>query len=34
MDKLGSETELMINTTKKITKIKLEYILILSDFFL
>ena len=33
MDKLGNEAHLMINTTKNITKSKLEYILILNEVF-
>ena len=34
MGKLGNETHLMINTTKNITKSKLEYILIPNNFLL
>ena len=34
MDKLGNETHLMINTTKNIMKIKLEYVTIPNDNFL
>ena len=34
MDKLSNETHLMINTTKNITKSKLEYISIPNDFVL
>ena len=33
MDKLGNEAHSMINTTKNITKSKLEYILILNEVF-
>ena len=33
MDKLGNEAHSMINTTKNITKSKLEYILIQNEVF-